>query len=216
MMFFRLLKSKKAFTLVETMMVVVVMGILTSAAVPIFVSAYQAEARKDCHNQRVVIETLVKEAMTGMLDSGAKQYRRRTDGTLVTPKVAWINFTKVQSDHKTTYIADDIDDNGDDTYNGQECFVLIQDQKIPGKIAFTMSDLRGGYRPTHLKEYKDGCDQGYYLKKKKLENVAFYTYLANQEIPACPFSDPDKPEKTYYYYIFADGTVLCSCPECHE
>ena len=213
-MFFRLLKSKKGYTFVEVMTVVIILGILTAVAVPMFSSAYKAEARKDCHNQCTVIEAQVEEAMYGMIDNGTMQYKRDADGKLITPKTVAINFSKVQGDHKTVYAADDITGNSDDAYDGKECFVLIKSQQIPGKIAFTLGDLRGGYRPSNLKEYEEGFVGGYYLKKEKLKNIEFYTYLANQEIPVCPFSDPDKDE-IYYYYIFEDGTVICSCPECH-
>ena len=215
-MLFKLFTSQKGYTVVEVLTVVIILSILTAVAVPLFHSGYESEGKKDCKSQCVVIEALVKEAMTGMLDSGSKQYKRNADGTLVVPKVAAIDFSRVQSDHKTKYVADDIQDNADDVYNGQECFVLIKDQAIPGKIAFTMSDLRGGYRPNPKQDYRVGCEQGYYLKKKKLETVPFYTYLANSEIPICPFADSTKPDKDYHYYIFADGTVLCSCPDCHE
>ncbi len=213
-MFFRLLKSKKGFSLVELMTVVIVLGILTAVAVPVFVSGYKKQARNDCKSQCVVIEAQVEEAMYGMFDSGAMQYKRNDEGKVIVPKTVAIDFSNVQSDHKTTYDADDIEGNSDDAYDGKECFVLIKSQQISGKIAFTLGDLRGGYRPSNIKEYEDGFVHGYHLKKKKLENEEFYTFLANQEIPVCPFSDPDKGEN-YYYYIFEDGTVICSCPECH-
>ena len=211
-MFFNIVKSKKGFTFVELMTVVVILGILSAVAVPMFISSYNAQARKDCKNQVTVIEAQVKEAMAGMIDNGAAQYK--TDPVTGKTYLA-IDFSKPQSDHKAKYVADDIIGNSDDAYDNKDCFVLIKSQDIPGKIAFTMSDLRGGYRPSHINEYNEGCDQGYFLKKKRLENVEFYKYLANEEIPICPFSDPDKDE-IYYYYIFEDGEVICSCPKCHE
>ena len=212
---FRFLRSKKGLTVVELMIVVMVLGILAGVAVPMLSSAYTKQMKKDCRNQCTVIEAQVKEAMCGMLDNGTMQYKRNSDGQIIVPKTVAIDFSKVQADHKTTYDADGISGNSDDEYDGKECFVLIKDQGIPGKIAFTISDLRGGYRPSNIKEYEDGLVGGYYLKKKKLENEKFYTYLANQEIPVCPFADSDKAED-YFYYIFEDGTVICSCPECHE
>lgn len=207
-MFFRLLESKKGYTFVEVMIVVLILGVLTAFAVPAFVTGYKAQAIKDCRNQRVIIEAHVKEALTGMIDNGAAQYKSGTNDL-------WIDFSKVQGDHKAIYTADDVTGNADDSYNGKECFVIIESQAIPGKIAFTLGDLRGGYRPDGNDEYNKGCAQGYYLKKKKYKDTPFYIWFANQEIPVCPFNDPDNGEN-YYYYIFEDGSVLCSCPECHE
>lgn len=212
-MFFRLFKSKLGFTFVELMIAVMVLGILTAFAVPLLVSAYKVQARKDCQNQCTVIQAQVEEAMYGMLDNGTMQYKRNGEGKVIVPKTVAISFTNVQSDHKTVYVADGITGNSDDAYNGKECFVLCESQAIPGQIAFTLGDLRGGYRPSNIVDYEDGWVAGYHLKKKKLENVEFYKYLPNQEIPVCPFSDPD--EEIYYYYIFDDGSVICSCPECH-
>ena len=212
-MFFKIMNSKQGITLVEMMIVVLVLGILTAIGVPVFVSGYREQARKDCLNQCTVIEALVKEAMYGMIDNGMAQYKRDSALNPIEPKTVWIDFSKVQSDHKTTYTADGVDGNSDDSYDGKECFVLIEDQDIPGKIAFTLGDLRGGYRSNRNQEYSEGCKTGTYLKKEKLKDIKFYKYLANQEIPVCPFSDEDNE---YFYYIFEDGTVICSCPECHE
>lgn len=214
-MFFRIIKSQKAFTLVEVMMVVLIMGILSAVAIPAFVSGYKNQARDDCKNQRTVIEALVQEAMYGMIDNGAAQYKRDSALNPVEPKTVWIDFNRsgLQDDHKEVYEDDGIVGNSDDEYDGKPCFVLIYDQQIPGEIAFTLGDLRGGYRPNSNQDYEEGCKNGYHLKKKKLADVKFYKYLANQEIPVCPFEDKTND---YYYYIFEDGTVLCSCPECHE
>ena len=213
-----ILKSKKGYTFSELMTVIVILAILTAVAVPLFSSAHKSQMRNDCKNQCDVISAQVKQAMAGMIDNGAAQYKR-AEGSLEPLKElgTWIDFSKVQADHKALYEADEVTGNADDEYDGKECFVLIKDQDIPGKIAFTISDLRGGYRPSNIIDYNEGCKQGYYLKKKRLNEptpIAFYNYLANAEIPICPFADDDNPEN-YYYYIFEDGSVICSCPECH-
>ncbi len=97
----------------------------------------------------------------------------------------------------------------------QEKIKLPEDQtylKLTGGTdCFTLGVLRGGYRPDTITEYRDGCAQGYYLKKKSMENVYFYTFLSNQEIPVCPFTDKNN---SYYYYIDENGSVYCSCAEC--
>ncbi len=56
-----------------------------------------------------------------------------------------------------------------------------------------------------------------FLKKKVLGDQPFYEYLDNMEIPVCPFVDDytAKDEPEFFYYIFEDGTVLCSCPDCN-
>ena len=211
-MLYRFLLSKKGYTFVEVLIVVIVLGILTAVAVPIFGGGFKAQAKKDCNNQRVVVNGLVQEVMTGMIDNGRSQ--------------KFIDFTKVQADHKAKYEGDGVTGNGDDAYVGQDCFVLIYDQGIPGKIAFTIGDVRGGYRDKNRADcgddadgYKNGCEiYGNYLKKERLNDNKFFWYLANEEIPVCPFADFDNSDTTddYHYYIFNDGTVLCDCPECND
>lgn len=194
------LTSKKGYTFVEVLIVVLVLGILVAIGVPIFTGGIKMQKVKDCNNQKVVIKSTFQEAMTGMMDNGKSQ-----------PK---IYFNKIQADHKTTYPGDGKTGNNDDAFVGKECFVLIEDQEISGKLAFTLGDLRGGYRDINVApEYNDGCQYGTFLKKKKLKDVKFYSYLANYEIPVCPFEDDDHD---YHYYIFEDGTVLCSCPDCND
>lgn len=208
-MLYSFLRSKKGYSFVEVLIVVIILGILVAVGVPVFTAGYRAQAIKDCNNQKTVISSLFSEAMTGMMDSGRPQDK--------------VDFSKVQSDHRTTYPGDGVDGTADDDYVGKDCFVLIQDQDIPGKIAFTIGDIRGGYRdlntyPDDSDGYKAGCDAGYYLKKKALKDEKFYWHLSNEEIPVCPFADLDnnKTNDDYRYYIFEDGTVMCSCPHCNE
>ena len=194
-MLYRYLLSKKGFTMMEMLIAVLVLGILVGVAVPLFSNVIEIRKKEDCESQRAVVNGLVLEAMTGMMDNGKKQ-----------PK---IYFNKVQVDHKTTYPITEGD--GDNAYEGNECFILCSSGD--GRVAFTLGDLRGGYRDDSIEEYNEGCDLGYFLKKEKLKNVMFYTYCVNHEPPFCPFSDEDEP---IYYYIFEDGTVLCPNEACHE
>ena len=216
-MLFSLLKSKKGVTFVEIMTVVIVIGILSAVSVPLLTGLAKRKKIEDCANQRILIATAVEQGLSGMIDNGKKQ-----------PK---IYFQKVQADHKTKYTGDGVTGNADDSYVNQECFVLIEDQGIPGKIAFSLGDLRGGYgigqrnsRNELIMDYTEACDYGYYLKKKKLADNKFYKYLANEEIPVCPFVDKEDKKTDnddYHYYIFWNETkkcveVVCSCPDCHE
>lgn len=222
-MLYKFFLSKKGFTYVEVLTVVVVLGILAAVAVPVFMTGYREQAKKDCNNQKTIVSSLFGEVTTGMLDSGKTQKK--------------VDFSRVQADHKTTYPGDGVNGNKDDAYVGKECFVLIESQDIPGKIAFTIGDVRGGYfgqnqwnsysevvqaygsyDEYNTEKYDLGCDRGYFLKKEAMEDNAFYLYFNNQEIPVCPFADfgNNKTDDDYRYYIFEDGTVVCSCPYCNE
>ncbi|MBO5896713.1 MAG: prepilin-type N-terminal cleavage/methylation domain-containing protein [Clostridia bacterium] len=207
-MLYSFLRSKKGYTFVEVLIVVIVLGILTAVGVPVFTSGYKAQAKKDCNNQRVVVKSLVQEVMTGMIDNGRSQ--------------KFIDFAKVPEAHKTTYTGDGVTGNGDDSYVGESCFILVTDEDA----AFTIGDVRGGYRDKTKPNcgddtdgYKNGCEiYGNYLKKERLKDNKFFWYLTNEEIPVCPFADYENSETTddYHYYIFNDGTVLCDCPDCND
>ena len=199
------LRDKKGFSLVELMMVVVVMSILVAVAVPTYAGISKARRLDDCTMNRTMISAVVQEGMNGMFDSGKKQ-----------PKIL---MKRVSSDYKIT-IPEDAE-NFPVEYRGRDCFVLVNKATtIPvgtgSKLVkpFTLGDLRGGYRGTIADKYDVGCELGFYLKKESLEDSNFYQYMANAEIPQCAFEEPNG--KDYYYYIFDDGSVLCSCPECLE
>ena len=77
---FKLLKSKKGFSLVELMIVVVIMAILVAVAVPIFNSVTGNAREKTCiDNQRQVMTTLTNLFMGyGISGEGADVVLERT------------------------------------------------------------------------------------------------------------------------------------------
>lgn len=185
----RFLNTKKGFTLTELLIVVTIMGILVAVAVPVYNYSTENQKKNDCLMNREVIETVVEEVMTGMIDNGKKQ---------TTINMSLANPLRVV----------DSPANFPEPYNSVKCFKLTFDEN-----AFTLGDIRGGYRVSG--DYDGGCEAGYFLKRADLAEVKFYKYLASGELPYCSFNEEDGPQK-YYYYVFSDGTVLCDCPECIE
>lgn len=216
-MLYRYLISKKGFTMMEMLIVVAVLGVLVGIAVPVFDASLKVQKRNDCRNQVLVIQTAVKQVMFGMIDNGKRQteiniaswpdggefYKRQYNPNDENLKL------NVSSEHNYKY------------------YTKLDDVLTIGKI-------RGGYRDINqYPDYRDGCSYDpvtntggtkYYLKKKALENIEFYKTLdleevdGEKQIPVCPFAnyENDTTEDDYFYCIFYDGTVCCTCPECNK
>lgn len=191
---FKFLLSKKGFTVIEMLIVVIVLGILVLVAVPVFNSGLKQQKINDCKNQCRVIQTAVQQAMVGMMDNGRKQ---ETISIAIWPD----GPNKVHYNPDAGHVKLKIDDSYKYTYY------------TPLNESLTLGQIRGGYNSDYSKK---SCEEtGRYLKKQRLADVAFYTYLENMEMPVCPFADKTNSQG-YRYCIFWDGTVCCTCPECNQ
>ena len=186
----RFFRNNKGFSLAEIMIVIVVMGILVGVAVPVYTGVANGRKLDDCTMNRQMVSAVVQEVMNGMIDNGKRQ-----DEIIM-------GFAG-----HTSEFPEMVDGKNVVTYGGEKCFKLTYDN------AFTIGDIRGGYRDKAISSYDIGCMRGNYLKRSALKDVPFYTYLANKEIPTCAFQED---AGQYSYYIFPDATVLCDCPECLE
>ncbi len=203
---YRFLRSKKGFTIMELFTCIIVLGILTAVAVPIFSISVKNNKINDCRNQAQMVQTTIQEGMYGMLDNGKKQ-----------PSIPLGDGKKTLTTWSTNKTSDmvDLKINAADPYADKDC--------VPFNLIYTLGELRGGYRSGgNTSDYNDGCDEGYYLKKENMASRKMFTFLANQEMPVCPFVSENSYSGTgagmtgkyVSYFVFEDGTVVCGCEEC--
>ncbi len=192
-MLYLFLRSKKGYTFMELMAVVVILGILVAVAVPIYIGVSKKRKIEDCRMQRQVMSSTVQEAMSGMMDSGKSQDKIPDVGGRT------INYK--------------------DTDGTEKSFVgkyLLFDNTL------TLGIVRGGYRDDGSLPYSTGFDnidnngatitnESHYLKKLKLKDRTIISYLSNQELPICPFENDNT---SYQYFLDADGNVYCNCYDC--
>ncbi|MGN0526363.1 MAG: type II secretion system protein [Acutalibacteraceae bacterium] len=127
-MLYRFLRSNKGFTLTEIMIVVVILGILTAVALPLFHGVLNIQKKKDCKCNREIIEGTIKQAMLGKMDNGNPQ-RNLADEL-------YINMDPSRTSHVTTV-----------NYNDENvnCFKVVPVGVGEDDLVFTLGDVRCGY-----------------------------------------------------------------------
>ena len=127
----KLFLSKKGFTLTELLIVVLILGILTTVSIPVFEGILKAQKQNDCNNNKKTIESTIKEAMVGMMDNGAPQ--KNENGEL------YINFSRSDTAHISKIQYPD--------GKTEQCFKICYNESDEAgqTVAFTLYDLRGGY-----------------------------------------------------------------------
>lgn len=68
---FQINKNKQGFTFAELMLVILILGILSAIAIPLYAVSLNKYRKSDCKNQIVIIEGHVQYVMNGMQDNGA-------------------------------------------------------------------------------------------------------------------------------------------------
>ena len=202
-----LARDKRGLTFVEVMTVVIVLGILTAVAVPVFSANIARQRAQDCVRLRIMIATTVQQCMYGQIDNGKKQDS--------------ITFDTSADNYKSSVTVLDTSGASLGTIN-YPCYCLD---------GLTVGQVRNGYRTKNdgnaataaldlnEKPYEQGCEEGHYLKKFSMKDTTLLTFLANQEMPLCPFDEANSDNAgygTHHYYVTADGRVFCDNPDCYK
>ena len=208
-----LARDKRGITFVEIMTVVIVLGILTAVAVPVFSANITRQRAQDCVRLRIMIATTVQQCMSGMIDNGKKQDA--------------ITFVTTAANYKASVTVLDTNRAPIATIN-EPCYILND----PTVGLLTVGQVRNGYRTidnkgtaataalgVNDKTYEQGCEEGYYLKKFSMKDTPLLAFFANQEMPMCPFDEANIDNTdygTHHFYVTSDGRVFCDNPDCYK
>ena len=202
-----LAREKRGYTMFEVLIVVIVLGILTAVAVPVFTSNISRQRAQDCVRVRIMIATTVQQCMAGLIDNGKKQT------TIV------FNTTDANYNSSITVL---------DTSGASLGTINYPSYRLD---ELTVGQIRNGYRTKNdgspataaldlnEKTYDQGCEEGRYLKKYSLKDTPLYGFFANQDMPICPFDEANSDEAgygTHHFYVTADGRVFCDNPDCYK
>lgn len=202
-----LAREKRGFTMYEILVVVIVLGILTAVAVPVFTSNISRQRAQDCVRVRIMIATTVQQCMAGMIDNGQKQPA--------------ITLSSAASNYNSSITVLDTSGASLGTIN-YPSYRLDE---------LTVGQVRNGYRTDkngsaataaldlNDKSYEDGCKEGTYLKKFSLKDTPLYGFFSNQDLPLCPFDEANSDDAgygTHHYYVTSEGKVFCDNPDCYK
>ncbi len=208
-----LARDKRGITFVEIMTVVIVLGILTAVAVPVFSANISRQRAQDCVRLRIMIATTVQQCMSGMIDNGKKQdtitFYDKNESTTKN------YFQKVEVKAANGTVLGTIN---------EPCYRLDE---------LTVGQVRNGYRTktngdpataalgVNEKTYEQGCEEENHphLKKFSMKDTPLQAFFANQEMPMCPFDEANIDNTdygTHHFYVTSDGRVFCDNPDCYK